>query len=75
MKSPSDTVNPLRLRVAATAAMLGSMFGGGPARIVGKRQRAMTWNRSHQGVQEMARRQRQIERGQLTASNGLVTHG
>ena len=59
--------------VAATAAFLGGMFSGGPARIVGKRQRPMTWSRSHQGAQEMARRQRQIERGQLTKSNGLVT--
>lgn len=46
---------------------------GGRARIVGKRQRRLDWVGPHQGTQEIARRLRQIERGQLTKSNGLVT--
>ena len=66
-----------RLRVrssaAAMASVIGGMFGGGPARIVGKRQRPLTWNHPHQGKQEIARRARQIAKGQLTASNGLVS--
>lgn len=74
----SSSVNPLRLRSATTAAMVASMFpgfGGGPGRVVGRRTRPLDWNRPHQGNQEIARRRRQIERGQLTASNGLVdTH-
>lgn len=35
-----------------------------------KRRRAWFW--PHQGSQEMARRRRQIEKGMLTVSNGLV---
>lgn len=45
---------------------------GGPARIVGKRMRPLDWNRPHQGKQEIARRARQIAKGQLTTSNGLA---
>lgn len=41
-------------------------------RLIGKRTRPMTWNRPHQGVQEIARRRRQIANFQLTLSNGLV---
>ena len=71
MRSKSTVALRTMASVAATAAMFGGMFNT-TARIVGKRQRPMSWSRSHQGAQEMARRQRQIERGQLTASNGLV---
>ena len=45
---------------------------GGTARIVGKRMRPLDWSKPHQGAQEMARRRRQIEIGQITESNGLV---
>lgn len=38
-----------------------------------KRRRSKSWKPN--GIQECARRVRQIERGQLTASNGLVCYG
>ena len=60
-----------RMNVAAMAAALGIDFGRGK-RLFAKREKPRTWKRPHQGKQEMARRVRQIERGQLTASNGLV---
>jgi len=56
--------------VQATDGMLRRFSG--TARIVGKRMRPLTWSKPHQGAQEMARRRRQIERGQLTRSNGLA---
>lgn len=60
--------------MAAAVAMTGPMFfNGAPWRVVGKRERPIEWAGPHQGKQEIARRQRQIERGQLTKSNGLVT--
>lgn len=59
--------------VAATAVLVSGMFRSGQARIVGRRQRPLDWHGPHQGKQEIARRLRQIERGQLTKSNGLVT--
>lgn len=65
----------MRSSAAAIAAVvaMGHMFGGGGRfRVVGKRQRPIDWVGPHQGAQEIARRRRQIERGQLTASNGLV---
>lgn len=43
-------------------------------RVVPLTPRASVWWLPHQGVGEMARRRRQIERGQLTASNGLAVH-
>lgn len=57
----------------AAAVAMSNMFGGGSQfRVVGKRQRPLDWTGSHQGPQEIARRLRQIERGQLSKSNGLV---
>lgn len=69
-------MNPeLRMRSSwatiAAALAANSLFAGGGFRIVGKRQRPLDWHGPHQGAQEMARRRRQIERGQLTVSNGL----
>lgn len=49
-------------------------FQSDTPRIVAKRHRRPHWRLPHQGVNEMARRRRQIERGQLTASNGLCIH-
>lgn len=69
---------PSHLRAGAAVAALAPILAmmSPMARIVGRRMRPLDWNRPHQGVQEMARRQRQIERGQLTVSNGLqVPHG
>lgn len=58
------------LHAAAVAGI--SFYGGaGCARIVAKRHKRPHWYGPHQGVNEMARRRRQIERGTLTASNGL----
>jgi hypothetical protein len=57
----------------ASAAVIAQLLGlTGPGRIVGRRTRPTTWSKPHQGAQEIARRQRQIGRGQLTVSNGLV---
>jgi hypothetical protein len=62
-----------RMSVAAMMAVLGiSGFGNGGTRIVAKRIGRKGWSRPHQGAQEIARRRRQIELGQLTESNGLV---
>jgi len=57
--------------VVGSAMAFGRMFDSCP-RIVGKNMRPRTWRKPHQGLQEIARRRRQIELGQLTASNGLV---
>ena len=58
---------------AALGISLEALTGGnGGARIIGKNMRPRGWSNPHQGKQEMARRVRQIERGQLTASNGPV---
>jgi hypothetical protein len=38
----------------------------------GKGKRNYSWPASGNGIQSMARRRRQIERGILTASNGLI---
>lgn len=69
--------NSLRFRnmmsVLAMAATLGTPFGSSTARIVAKRHRRPHWTRPHQGAGEMARRRRHIEKGTLTASNGLCT--
>lgn len=56
----------------AYSSVLGSLLEIGAPRIIGKRMRPLTWRKPHQGKQEMARRVRQIENGQLTKSNGLV---
>jgi hypothetical protein len=58
---------------AAMAMTVDSLFGGGGSRIVAKntRERSKGWM-PHQGAQEIARRRRQIDKGQLTTSNGLV---
>jgi len=64
-----------RLRLASMSAALGMAFGrmfDSCPRIVGKNMRPRTWRKPHQGLQEIARRRRQIELGQLTESNGLV---
>ncbi len=61
-----------RMSMAAMAATLGTVFSSGAARIIGKRIGRKGWSRPHQGEQEMARRRRQIAKGQLTKSNGLV---
>lgn len=58
---------------AAMGMTVGSLFGRGGSRIVARSTRKRTWSWPHQGKQEIARRLRQIERGQLTKSNGLVT--
>lgn len=55
---------------------IGGMLDGWAARIVGRRQivrSKMHWGPN--GAQECARRVRQIERGQLTRSNGLLVPG
>lgn len=66
-----------RMSIAAQAAALGmtigGLFGHGGSRIVARNTRERGWQYPHQGKQEIARRLRQIERGQLTKSNGLVT--
>lgn len=65
-----------RMSVAAMAAAMGvsigTLFGNGGVRIVAKNMRPHGWSEPHQGAQEIARRARQIAKGQLTASNGLV---
>ncbi len=62
-----------RMMMAAMSATLGTVFSPGTTQIIGKRIGRKGWSASHQGAQEMARRRRQIERGQLTKSNGLVS--
>lgn len=68
-----------RMRLATYAAMAAAVFEplgifrDGPWRVVGKRTRPIDWVGPHQGKQEIARRLRQIDRGQLTKSNGLMT--
>ena len=62
----------VRMSMAAMAATLGTVFSSGAARIIAKRQGRKGWSRPHQGEQEMARRRRQIAKGQLTKANGLV---
>lgn len=66
---PSHLSNPRGL--PAILSMLD--FLRGPERVIGRRTHPLTWSKPHQGSQEIARRLRQIERGQLTKSNGLVT--
>lgn len=64
---------PAHLSAARSLPVLAPWLNmmGGPARIVGKRMRPFDWDRPHQGKQEIARRRRQIERGQLNIPNGL----
>jgi hypothetical protein len=71
MKHPLPGHLSSRLGATALLPFLANM--GGPSRVVGRRTRPLDWNKPHQGKQEMARRRRQIERGQLTKSNGLVS--
>ena len=63
----------LRMKVAAMAKTLGIPLSKYAARILGQRVHRSTWQPSGSGAQETARRRRQIERGQLTKSNGLVS--
>lgn len=67
----------VRMSTAAMAAAMGmtigSLFGRGGSRIVARNTRERGWSDPHQGKQEIARRARQIAKGQLTASNGLVS--
>lgn len=68
-------------RVALMAAlaigqMLAAGFGGNSlSRVFAPSpalRRERHWTKPHQGAQECARRRRQIAKGQLTESNGLV---
>lgn len=65
-------LNPAR-QLAILAAAFGMAFGRSCRRIVPLSRSHGCW-KPHRGVSEMARRRRQIERGQLTASNGLCIH-
>jgi hypothetical protein len=49
-------------RASVMRGFFGGLFDRGPARLIGKRMRPMTWSKPHQGPQEMARRVRQMER-------------
>ena len=69
----SETRMRLTSMAAAMGMTFGRMFGNGSARIVCKNMRPLGWSRPHQGAQEIARRARQIAKGQLTKSNGLVS--
>lgn len=62
----------LRMKVEAMAQTLKINLSKYTTRLLGQHIYRSTWQRSGQGAQEMARRQRQIAKGQLTKSNGLV---
>lgn len=63
----------LRMKVEAMANALKVKFSKFQTRVIAQRIHRAGWSASGQGKQEMARRRRQIERGQLTKSNGLVS--
>lgn len=62
----------LRMKVEAMAQTLKIKLSKYTMRLLAQRIHRSTWHASGQGIQETARRRRQIERGQLTKSNGLV---
>ncbi len=63
------------MRTFSLVGSLGSLFKiwglGSAPRLHPLAPRPVRWSRPHCGAQECARRRRQIERGTLTASNGL----
>jgi hypothetical protein len=61
------------MKVEAMAKTLKVKFSKYQAKIIAQRIHRGGWSPSGQGEQECARRRRQIERGQLTKSNGLVS--
>lgn len=72
-------------RIALVMALLGALVRQDPVRISTRptlrgalnplrRFYRSAGRRPHDGEQEKARRRAQIERGQLTRSNGLVRH-
>lgn len=63
----------LRMQIEAMARTLKTTFSKFQTRVIAQQLHRRGWSPSGQGAQEMARRRRQIERGQLTKSNGLVT--
>lgn len=62
----------LRMKVEAMAKALKTTFSKYQTKLIAQKIHRSTWHASGCGHQEMARRRRQIERGQLTKSNGLV---
>jgi len=71
--TPNGVVSPLRRSWISTLLALAAVarfYGRGAApRIVSLSGRRTYWTKPHQGVQEMARRRRQIARGMYA---GLV---
>lgn len=63
----------IRMQIEAMARTLKTKFSKYATRMIAQRIHRGTWHPSGSGAQECARRQRQIERGQLTKSNGLVS--
>lgn len=64
----------LRMRVKAICETLKIPFNKYASRVIGQREYRGGWGYgSGVGLQETARRRRQIARGQLTKSNGLVS--
>lgn len=73
-----DTLDTRRFRsivdVLRLAVMAGtSFYGAGSAPRIVPLSRSQRRLKPPQGLQEAARRRRQIQRGQLTVSNGLVS--
>jgi hypothetical protein len=62
----------LRMQVEAMAKQLGVRFSKFQTRVIAQRIYRKGWSSPGCGPQECARRRRQIERGQLTKSNGLA---
>lgn len=62
----------IRMQIQAMAQTLKTTFSKFQTRVIAQRIHRDGWSPSGQGAQEMARRRRQIERGQFTKSNGLV---
>lgn len=68
------TVNALRDTIVSREPFepVRRRYRGGAGRVTPARYRGSSSFRGRNGAQECARRVRQIERGQLTASNGLI---
>lgn len=63
------------MRALGSAATIGRRLRAGATRLVPTRYRRSTLYLGRNGAQECARRMRQIERGQLKGSNGLLYEG